>query len=384
MVQQQHVGTGIMGAGLNIDHGHSGSMHNRQQYGSSHNNEQDDMRDSRSVGARSDASAEHDNMVRPESLGLKSPLEQLTRKLSYNKQRQHPEKGQGRAATPMALLDGAHAAQQDHDRENMRGYNLDQRGKASAKDGQRKAAQQPLIDHSTSHGNSFLDVGTRPDSGDAGSLPSERTRIEPVRFERGEQAQQVANQLRRHGSDASALTDTHTEISDAHSQIINAFRGSYAETSGHSTGRRESSCSWTTGGGDTAYGGLDGDSSDTMDFAQAARSATSEVHSSGSRKPSHKSTSKAVHSDNNDENDQNEEIDAERARARASSWDSANGEAADALRRIPSLSRKMAGLRRNESAKRIQEAEGRESGMSATDPFIYAVCARLDSALNVS
>ena len=298
--------------------------------------------------------------VQHDSLALKSPLEQLSRSLSFNKDRQTQQhqhrvdvKGKGRAHE--------HDVHQQDDREMLDGYRNDLR------------RPPPLLKASDSSGTGFLKYDADDDTG--GYHPTSTTA--PVNFDG-----------RRSNRQRSPSTDDedNESNSDARSQLINAFRHSRltraddddddtARGGGGQGGHRDSSYSWMT---------TDPESPNTtLDFRQAQAVFEAAHHrGEGSSRPGSSSGLHASTGSSNSNNGQQtsnlqEEWEGDtRARARASSWDS-QAAANLGLDRMPS--QKSTRSTRSRSGDKQQRRElgpngqPRESGLSVFDPFHYAV-----------
>jgi hypothetical protein len=226
---------------------------------------------------------------------------------------------------------------------------------------------------------SFLDLDTAVDSPPATtsrfpprstSVPessqAEQTRYEPVRFSTGSQT-------------------TDIEGSDDQSQLIDAFRSSYGT---HFTNGRDSSYSWMMSEPNSP--------SVTLDFARAANELAGILGEGSSGRTGQKtSIDSDQHNNNNNsrraqagQSDVYSEWDgADRARARASSWDSQAANEMMNLARAASLKsvtgvREALARRRENTAKHVNPAE-RESALSIADPFHYAVGGRYFSGQSI-
>ena len=313
-----------------------------------------------------------------ESWALASPLEQLTRKLSVtrNESRQpFPRRSSSRGAT--ATSRDGHKAEKDTDgrvntrTEAAKGFQFpEQAAEQHLTNSQSRNAPHrppPLITASNSHG-SFLHLAAddydnaSPVSNSSNVVVRDEPEIRPVQFSPRE----------RHRNDSSTSRSTleHGDNSDAHSQLINAFRNSYSDNL-TSAGNRESSYSWMTSNpdADPETPGI------TLDFAEAARNAADGAYTANNY-----ATTSYAHANNRLSPNESghageasewngrisEEELSDRAKARISSWDSTAAQAMN-LRRVPSKTRG-AVMGRGSHA----ETE-RTSAFSSLDPFAYAV-----------
>lgn len=372
-----------------------------------------------------------DEALRPESLALHSPLDQLTRKLSYTGTRS----GIAERNMSSSLGIGRPPVHRGISNTSNTSAGSDSKGKTRASDaygiasyyGTTADARQP----SNVPGQEQLPLHSRQASGSSGPQAFNESYTEPVRFSRTSSAYDNDN-------------------SDAQSQLINAFRNSYStQLTG---GVRDSTYSWMNddyveedGHGskaDSRYMSTNG----TLDFKTAAgkmgRDSDVGAYGSGhdgtggrSRKASHgrgpsgpsgstsstsalrvnivKSTATGFSEWGNESTHEPEDAERTRkARARVSSWDStvakdmgldrrpstrnhaempivkADGRSADPRQRSESRSSTEGATRNSSSTAETKtgsasgqgkgkgKASERESNMSGTDPFHYAVSER--------
>ena len=341
-------------------------------------------------------------LVRPESLSLQSPLTQLTRQLSWNHKQQHSNAGgtaaaaakkvQGRVGTPMAFIAAGNSSFIDSDDEDKENIAVGSNAPTPRKSQRNQA--ETVQPGPGKYVYSYGDISTNATASEGKLGNNSASYTAPVRFSR-----ELSN-------DSDAYDNDQQSVSDAHSQLINAFRNSYADGLSSSRDRSaagprpESSYSWMTA---TA---ADHSPVDTLDFAQAARNAQA-----GAYRAIRSRRSEDGHRSQSDENGpnsvadyarsitakvenvddvnphqrrnypinstitvrtsadewENEEL-ATKAYARRSSWDSTNPQNVDTLRDLQ---------HDNVNAAHAVPTAGRESAMSGADPFMYDVSRRL-------
>lgn len=339
--------THVAAAGNGGDAGHSPSnaASNREirhiNTNVSSKNDEGESSDAYSLEARSDSSNIIDHVgasagdsaggesVRPDSLTLTSPLEQLTRSLNFNKKDTHPL--------------STHATSRSRNKAGQQGSNdaafppVDQvmreylAAEATHEHGASRFGESNNSTTGAHSSSSAIDRENR----DQRNI-SESTAFEPVRF-----------------SDDTARTGGAEDVSDGQSQLINAFRSSYHTYMTRSGGLRDSSYSWMA---------PDADSPNmTMDFKQV------EGHLDAANNKG--DPTDLGRYDDHEEDDAVQEHDNEesgewtlgdKVKARASSWDSQAAEKME-LHRIPS----------QKSSK--TPADGRTSDFSVLEPFHYSV-----------
>jgi hypothetical protein len=308
-------------------------VRNTDNQASHTDDDNDDNSDAYSFEARSEAgdgaaaTAPGSEAVRPDSLALTSPLEQLTRSLSFNKKDGSHGKKNGTART---LRYRQHTPSDLPPVEQVMLEYL--AGEPTHEASASTYDQQPRKASEMVHQNS---KGTPRNMYQEQTL--ETTSQEPVYF----------------GDD-----DTQTAAEDpsegGQGQLISAFRSSYHTYMTRSGGMRDSSYSWMAPDADNPNA--------TLDFKQAE---LSHLQSANPKDSSLDLDRFEDHQDdkNRRENDPDEyeQWDVEsKARARASSWDS---QAANAM-----------GLHRIPSQKISKPpTDGRNSDMSTLEPFQYTV-----------
>ena len=193
---------------------------------------------------RHDGGNDEDEGVRPDSLALKSPLEQLSRSLSYTRNTAASRHGgagtSGSLRRPRRAQDGQAAA--------------DEREVVDGSSQQQQRRPPPLGIQTDASSPSFLNL-------DGANSPT----VEPVRFSPRRAHRGAQSQERGRGGSESSDNDA-SDTSDTRSQLINAFRNSTMTRTdgGRRDGTRDSSYSWATGTD------ADPDSPNiTLDFKQA-------------------------------------------------------------------------------------------------------------------
>lgn len=291
--------------------------------------------------------------VRPDSLALTSPLEQLKRNLSFN--RGDSQSGTS-SLTSRPLMDRQaslpamiHALEQD---EQATSSHTSSQMPRIARTKSNLDYEETLVTRQAQEGSytvendSDVAINTLGDRAHNASH-DDTNHVEPVRF-----------------SDDTAQTDKDGVIgdnSDARSQLISAFRNSYHTT--RDGNFRDSSYSWI---------GADQESpNNTLDFKQAQAEYRAAGHDEDDEEAFQDSNDDSqqqqyIYNSSNDNSNEHEIEDISgweaegRNRVRASSWDSQEAEKMG-LHRIPS------------QRKLPDTGEGRQSNVSHFDPFAYAV-----------
>lgn len=307
-----------------------------------------DNSDAYSFEARSEISDNNDTQgppgasgeaVRPDSLALTSPLEQLTRSLSFNKKDgqhapplQQSARGGVRERIAQDSIAGLPSAEQ---------VMLEYLAAETNYDSNASTSGQPRQDASIGQQQQHLPNAVNSNSQHAASHETAfDTTFEPVRF-----------------SNDTTRTGGTEDVSDSQGQLINAFRSSYHTYMTRSGGMRDSSYSWM---------GPDADSPNmTMDFKQA------EASFDAARRNG-EAIDLGRYDDFEGEDDSGdlsagqpgEDLDADgKAKARSSSWDSQEVKKMG-LNRIPS---------QKSQKTHKTPTDGRTSDVSAFEPFQYSV-----------
>lgn len=292
----------------------------------------------RSSGQGSPGRVQHDSLI------LKSPLDQLSRSLSFKKDRSQAggtDRGRVRDAK------GKNRAAPDNDS-----------NEPLSQSAQRLDAVRPppLLKASDSSGTSFLKLDDQ-----SPTYGTYSTETAPVNF--GDR-----DAVRSRGN--TATHDRNDADSDSESQLINAFRNSYSTHLTREGGARDSSYSWMT---------TDPESPNTtLDFRQA-QAVFEAAHHRGEGPLARPDSSSDLHKHSSAQPERATSVSSaewegqERSRARASSWDS-QAAAGLGLDRMPSQRSARSGKTRARKGKG-SDADGqpRESGVSIFDPFHYAV-----------
>lgn len=302
----------------------------------------DENSDTYSLEARSDTSDTGDNAgdfaaaadgetgeaVRPDSLALTSPLEQLTRSLSFNKkdgQKPLTQRSEARTKNGARLQDNSIAGLPPVEQVMLEYLAAEPDYGQGASTTSHNHQEAATLRATTPH----IHLSERRE-------PSESTSIEPVRF-----------------SDDNTRTGGAEDVSDSQGQLINAFRSSYHTYMTRSGGLRDSSYSWMA---------PDADSPNmTLDFKQAEAVFNAANDKGEAIDLGRYDQVEDDNAANLQENDVSSEWEADdKVKARASSWDSQAAKKMG-LNRIPS----------QKSSK--TPTDGRTSDVSTFEPFHYSV-----------
>lgn len=312
-------------------------VHNFDNQADRSDDDNDDNSDAYSFEARSEAgdgasaTAPGSDAVRPDSLTLTSPLEQLTRSLSFNKK--EGSHG-GRNGTPRTPRYRQHTPSDLPPVEQvMLEYLAGEPTQEASASTYETYDQWPRKATDTTH-QQHSKLASRSAHQEQASEPAN---VEPVYF----------------GDDDEPMV-AEDPSEGGQGQLISAFRSSYHTYMTRSGGMRDSSYSWMAPDADSPNA--------TLDFKQAELS--------HSQSANNKDSSSDVDRFEDHQGDRNrrefdpdgyEQWDAEsKARARASSWDSQAAKTTG-LHRIPSQKTSKTPM------------DGRASEMSAFEPFQYSV-----------